>query len=82
MNSANMYGGGDGGVCVCVCVLAHGCARVRWHAFVRDVWLIMIIIKIIILYFIQIRHTDDFHSTGTRLVSIIIISSCFIMYTF
>ena len=31
----------------------------------------MIIIKIIIiLYFIQIRHTDDFPSTGTRLVSI------------
>ena len=30
----------------------------------------MIIIKIIILYFIQIRHTDDFPSTGTRLVRI------------
>ena len=30
----------------------------------------MIIIKIIILYFIQIRHTDDFPSTGTRLVNI------------
>ena len=30
----------------------------------------MIIIKIIILYFIQIRHTDDFSSTGTRLVII------------
>ena len=30
----------------------------------------MIIIKIIILYFIQIRHTDDFTSTGTRLVPI------------
>ena len=29
----------------------------------------MIIIKIIILYFIQIRHTDDFPSTGTRLVN-------------
>ena len=28
----------------------------------------MIIIKIIILYFIQILHTDDFPSTGTRLV--------------
>ena len=28
----------------------------------------MIIIKIIILYFIQTRHTDDFPSTGTRLV--------------
>ena len=28
----------------------------------------MIIINIIILYFIQITHTDDFPSTGTRLV--------------
>ena len=28
----------------------------------------MTIIKIIILYFIQIRHTDDFPSTGTLLV--------------
>ena len=28
----------------------------------------MIIIKIIILYYIQIRHTGDFPSTGTRLV--------------
>ena len=31
----------------------------------------MIIIKIIILYFIQITHTDDFPSTGTRLVFVI-----------
>ena len=30
--------------------------------------LIMIIIKIIILYFIQITHTGDFPSMGTRLV--------------
>ena len=44
-------------------------------ACVRDVFaiydnhispgLLMIIIKIIILYFIQIRHTDDFPPTGT-----------------
>ena len=33
--------------------------------------LIMIILKIIILYFIQIRHTDDFPSTVTRLVIVI-----------
>ena len=33
----------------------------------------MIIIKNIILYFIQIRHTDDFPSMGTRLVIIIMI---------
>ena len=32
----------------------------------------MIMIKIIILYFIQIRHTDDFSSTGTRLVIVIL----------
>ena len=65
-------------VCVCVCVLAHACARVRGHACVHDVFaiydnnswprLIMILIKISILYFIQIRHTADFPSTGTRLV--------------
>ena len=30
----------------------------------------MIIIKIIVLYFKQITHTDDFPSTGTRLVII------------
>ena len=30
--------------------------------------LIMIIIKIIFLYFMEIVHTDDFHSTGTQLV--------------
>ena len=30
----------------------------------------MIIIKISILYSIQIRHTNDFPSTGNRLVSI------------
>ena len=56
-------------------------ARARMRACVHDVFaiydnnifprLIMIIIKIIILYFIQIRHSDDFPSTGTRLVSII-----------
>ena len=32
----------------------------------------MIIIKISILYFIQIRHTDDVPSPGTRLVVIIV----------
>ena len=33
----------------------------------------MIIIKNIILYFIQIRHTDDFPSTGTRLVQYLLL---------
>ena len=58
------------------------CVFVGVHACVRDVFaiydnnsirprLIMITIKIIILHFIQITHTDDFPSTGTRLVFII-----------
>ena len=34
--------------------------------------LLMIMIKIIILYFIQIRHTDDFPPTGTLLVILIV----------
>ena len=48
--------------------------RTSVHACERDVFaiydgnilprLIMIIIKFIILYFIRIRHTDDFPSTG------------------
>ena len=59
---------GRGGVCVFASVSV--CARACVHACVRDVFaiydsyilprLIMIIIKIIILYFIQIRHTADF----------------------
>ena len=63
-------------MCVCACMRV----RARVHACMRDVFeiydnnisprLIIIIIKIIILYFIQIRHTDDFPSTGTRLVHV------------
>ena len=33
--------------------------------------MIHVIIKTIILYFIRITHTDDFPSTGTRLVFLI-----------
>ena len=61
-------------VCACACVCVRACVR----ACVRDVFaiydnnisprLIMIIIKNTILYFIQVRHTDDFPPTGTRLV--------------
>ena len=61
---------------------ARACVRTRVHACVRDVFaiyynnilpmLIIIIIKIIILYFIQFRHTDDFPSTGSRLVKLLI----------
>ena len=36
----------------------------------------MIIIKISIIYFIQIRHTDDFPSTGARLVQLILSGKC------
>ena len=60
---------------VCACVCAHACACMHDVLAIYDnnilPRLIMILIKIIILYFIQIRHTYDFHSTGTRLVSII-----------
>ena len=58
------------GVGVCVFASVSVCARACVHVCVRDVFaicdndilprLIMKIIKIIILYFIQIRHTDDF----------------------
>ena len=64
-DTANSDGRGGGGN-----VRVRECARACVHACVRDVFaiydndilprLIMIIIKIIILYFIQIRHTDDF----------------------
>ena len=62
--------------CPCARVYAHASA----HACVHDVFaiydnnilprLIMIMIKIIFLYFIEIVHTDDFPSTGTRLVHV------------
>ena len=65
-------------VCACVRVCVRVCVRTCVHAWVRDVFeiydnniwprLIMIIIKFIILYFIQITHTGEFPSTGTRLV--------------
>ena len=42
----------------------------------------MIIIKIIILYFIQIRHTDDFPTTGKRLVGPIHYLVCVRLYIF
>ena len=67
-DTANSDGRGWGWGCVFASVSV--CARVCVHACMRDVFaiydtdilprLIMIIIKIIIQYFIQIRHTDDF----------------------
>ena len=73
MNSANLYGGGDGGGDGGVCVCAWECVRDVFAIYDNNIWprlilVIMIIIKISILYFIQVRHTDDFPSTGTRLV--------------
>ena len=66
-------------------LIAGSCVRASVRACVRDVFaiydnnilprLIMIIIKIIILYFIQIRHTDDFPSTG-RAYPASVIKSC------
>ena len=50
-----------------VCVCAHACACVRDVFAIYDNNILprlkMIIIKIIILYFIQIRHTDYFPCT-------------------
>ena len=69
--TANSDGGGWG-VRLRECV----CGRARIHACVHDVFAIfynnilprLIMIKISFLYFIEIAHTDDFPSTGTRLV--------------
>ena len=56
-------------------VRAHACACVRDMLSIYDnnisPGLIMIIIKNIIIYFIQMKHIDDLPSTGTRLVGII-----------
>ena len=57
---------------VCVCVLTHpgACVRDVFAIYHNNILLrlTMIIINIIIQYFIQIRHTDNFPSTATRLV--------------
>ena len=58
--------GGGGGVnvreCERMCACVRACVRDVFAIYDNDILprLIMIIIKIIILYFIQIRHTDDF----------------------
>ena len=50
------------GVCVFASVSARACVRDVFAIYDNDIFprLITIVIKIIILYFIQIRHTDDF----------------------
>ena len=49
-------------VCACLRACVHACVRDVFAIYDNDILprLIMIIIKIIVLYFIQIRHTDDF----------------------
>ena len=62
------------GVCASVRVCARACVRACMRdvfaIYDNNIWprLIMIILKIIMLYFIEIAHTDDFPSTGIRLV--------------
>ena len=57
-----VVGGGGVGVCMFASAFVHACMRDVFAIYDNDILprLIMIIIKIIILYFIQIRHTDDF----------------------
>ena len=64
---------------MCVCAHACVCTRDVFAIYDNNILprLIMIIIKVIILYFIQVRHTDDCPSTGTRLV-LLILSQFFI----
>ena len=57
--------------CECVCACASACVPDVFAIYDNNISprLIMKIIISIILYFIQIKHTDDFPSTGTRLVT-------------
>ena len=49
------------GVCVFACVRMHACVRDVFAIYNNDILpRLIMIIKIIFLYFIQIRHTDDF----------------------
>ena len=56
----------------CVCASVRACVKCLKYIYDIDnnilLRLIMIITKIIFLYFIEITHTDDFPSMGTRLV--------------
>ena len=67
-NSDNLNGDGGGWLCACVTVCVCVIMCLQYTIIIMSPRLIMIIIKIIILYFIQITHTDDFPSMGTRLV--------------
>ena len=52
--------------CVSVCACVRACVRDVFEIYDNNILsrLIMIIIKIIFLYFIKIAHTDAFPSTG------------------
>ena len=57
-------------VCMRVCACGRACRRDLFAIYDHNISprLIMIIIKIIFLYFIEIAHTDHFPSADTRLV--------------
>ena len=61
---------------VCVCAFVRACMRDVFAIYDNNILprLIMIIIKIIFLYFIEIAHTDDFSLNG-YLASIFIITA-------
>ena len=74
-NSDSQNGDGGGLVCACarasMCALVCVCACVHVFAmYYNNILprLIMILIKIILRYLIEIAHTDHFPSAGTRLV--------------
>ena len=71
-NSDNLNGNSGGCACVHTCVRA--CVFDMLAIYDNNIWpkLTMIIIKIIILYLIQITHTDDFPSTVTTGVRLVI----------
>ena len=71
----NIDGGGWGCSCARVCASEYASACMLACGDVFAIYnnnilprLIMIIITIIFLFFIEIAHTDDFPSAGTRLV--------------
>ena len=71
-DTVNSDGRGWGCECarLCACACVYACVRDVFAIYDNNILprLIMIIIKIVFLYFIEIAHTDDFPSTGTRLV--------------
>ena len=85
-DTENSHGGGWGVVCtsVCVCACVYTCARDVFAIYDNNILptLIMIITKITFLYFIKIAQTDDFPSTGTRLVYITVVLFITVVFYF